>query len=143
MHDYSTCDLRIKCDKMSTELCGEVGMKRYCFKECISIRHSNDGKEENIHIHTVEIVAFIIVDETKSGLGRFSDLESIVKQVAEPYKNCYLNELEGFSERSHIEYLGEILFAKLEEELYKREIYLERFEISENPLRTYILTRRK
>ena len=118
-------------------------MKKYCFRECISIRHSKDGDVKNVHIHTVELGTYMLVDETKNKVGRFDDLESIVKEVTEPYRDCYLNELEGFADNPNIEYLGEVLFEKIEEALSKKEIYLERFEISENPLRVYILTRRK
>lgn len=118
-------------------------MKKYCFKDCITIRHSKNGNEENVHVHTVELGTYMLVDETKNKVERFDDLESIVKEVIEPYRDCYLNELEGFANDSRIEYLGEVLFEKIEETLSKKEIYLERFEISENPLRTYILTRRK
>lgn len=116
-------------------------MKAYCFRTCISISHSNDGEKENAHIHTVEIAAYVRASEDQEGLRKFDDTEVLIESSLEPFRECYLNEMEGFEENVSIEFLGETLFYKLNEKLSENGMYMERFEISETPLRTYILTR--
>lgn len=116
-------------------------MKAYCFRTCISISHSNDGEKENAHIHTVEIAAYVRASEDQEGLRKFDDTEVLIESSLEPFRECYLNEVEGFEENVSIEFLGETLFYKLNEKLSENGMYMERFEISETPLRTYILTR--
>lgn len=116
-------------------------MKTYCFRTCISISHSNDDNREHAHIHTVEIAAYVRANETQTDLRKFDDTEVLIEACLEPYQECYLNDMEGFEENVNMEYLGETLFYKLDEKLSENGMYMERFEISETPLRTYILTR--
>lgn len=116
-------------------------MKTYCFRTCISISHSNDDNRENAHIHTVEIAAYVKTNEQQSDLVRFDDMEGLIDACLEPYQECYLNEMKGFEKDVRIEYLGETLFYQLDEKLSGNGMYMERFEISETPLRTYIITR--
>lgn len=116
-------------------------MKTYCFRTCISISHSNDNNKEEAHIHTVEIAAFVRTNDEQEALKKFDDTESLIDACLEPYQECYLNDMEGFEENVSIEYLGERLFNKLDAMLSDNNMYMERFEISETPLRTYILTR--
>lgn len=117
-------------------------MRTYCFRSCVSISHSNDYNRENAHAHTVEISAFVRLEEGVSDVKEFADTEKLIDACLSPYKECYLNEIEGFEEDVSIEYMGEILFALLNRKLNDSNICMDRLEIGETPLRTYIITRR-
>lgn len=116
-------------------------MRTYCFRSCVSIRHSNNYKKENAHAHTVEIAAFVRLDDMVSDMKEFADTEKIIDACLTPYKECYLNEMEGFEKDVSIEYLGEIIFGLLDQKLNDSNICMDRLEIGETPLRTYIITR--
>lgn len=116
-------------------------MRTYCFKSCIIISHSNDNTVENKHIHTVEIAAYVRYKEVFTEIKKFEDMEVMIDSCFESYNESYLNEMPGFEEDTSIEHLGEMLFEKLDEILDDNGMFMERFEISETPLRTYILTR--
>lgn len=116
-------------------------MRTYCFRSCISISHSNDGDKEKAHAHTVEAAVFVKSDEMILDLQKCMKLENLFQQCLEPYHECYLNEMEGFGEDVSIEYLGEMLFDRISEKINEDAVYVERLEIGETPLRTYILTR--
>lgn len=116
-------------------------MRTYCFRSCISISHSNDGDKEKAHAHTVEAAAFVNSDRMILDLQKCMKLENLFQQCLEPYHECYLNEMEGFGDDVSIEYLGEMLFDRISEKINEDSVYVERLEIGETPLRTYILTR--
>ena len=116
-------------------------MRTYCFRSCVSIRHSNDYNRKNAHGHTVEVAVFVRLGEMVSDVKEFGDTEHLIASCLEPYQECYLNELTGFEENVSIEYLGETLFALLDRKLNDSDICMERLEIGETPLRTYIVTR--
>ncbi len=116
-------------------------MRTYCFRACISISHSNDYNRENAHIHTVEVTSHVRYNDIQSDLKKFDDAEEIINSCFEPYQECYLNDMEGFEETVTIEHLGETLFFQLNRKLDNNGMFLEKFEISETPLRTYIITR--
>lgn len=116
-------------------------MRTYCFRSCISISHSNDGDREKTHVHTVEVGAFVKAEGIILDLQKCIDVENVFLKCLEPYQECYLNDMEGFSEDVSIEYLGETLFYQVSEKINDGAVYVERLEIAETPLRTYILTR--
>ncbi len=116
-------------------------MRTYCFRSCISITHSNDYKKENAHGHTVEIAAFLRLDNEVLDVHKFGDTEVKIETYLAPYQECYLNEMEGFEKNVSLEYLGEVLFSTLEDRFFGSTISMERLEISETPLRTYIITK--
>jgi len=116
-------------------------MKTYCFRRCISISHSNDNDKDHAHIHTVEVSAYVKYMETQSEVIRFKEVENLLDDSLAPYQRGYLNDMEGLEENVSIEHLGEVLFFRLDEALHENGLFIEKFEISETPLRTYIITR--
>ncbi len=116
-------------------------MRTYCFRTCISISHSNDYNRENAHIHTVEVAAYVKYKEMQSDVVKFDESEVVMDSCLEKYRECYLNDMPGFEDNVSIEYLGETLFYEMDKVLDKHHMRMERFEISETPLRTYIITR--
>ena len=115
-------------------------MRTYCFRRCISISHSNNQSREHIHSHTIEVAAFIKYMESQSEVIRFREVENLLDDSLAPYQKGYLNDMEGFERDASIEHLGEVLFYHLYEILNKQGLNMERFEISETPLRTYIIS---
>ncbi|MBQ4283976.1 MAG: 6-carboxytetrahydropterin synthase [Lachnospira sp.] len=116
-------------------------MRTYCFRTCISISHSNDGVRENAHGHTVEVAAFLRLNELLSDIRKFEDTEKLIAECLSQYQEQYLNDMQGFKGDSSIENLGEILFYSLADKLDSNNIFMEKLEIGETPLRTYIVTR--
>lgn len=116
-------------------------MKTYCIRRCISICHSNSGDKAHKHIHTIEIAAYIKNMEGQFQVIRFEEIENMLDSGLALYQNEYLNDMKGFEENVSIEHLGEILFYRLDEVLNDKGLFMEKFEISETPLRTYIIAR--
>lgn len=116
-------------------------MRTHCFRECISICHSNDYNRENAHYHTVEVAAFVKYHDPEADIQRVEDVRQIVYTCFAPYRESYLNDMAGFEENVSIEQMGEILFYQLHKMLHDKELFLEKLEIGETPLRTYIVTR--
>jgi 6-pyruvoyl tetrahydropterin synthase-like protein len=116
-------------------------MRTYCFKTCISISHSNDNNRIHSHIHTVEVAAYVKYKETYTDIKKFEDAEVLIDTCLEPYRECYLNDMVGFEDNVSLEYLGERLFQQLDDKLDTNGMLMEKFEISETPLRAYIITR--
>lgn len=116
-------------------------MGTYCFKYCLSINHSNNNDEQNKHNHTVEVAVYIRYKDEQTQMVKFNDAEEIMKLCFEPYQGAYLNSMEIMEDNVTIEHLGEVLFFEVEKTLDENNIKVEKFEISETPLRTYIVAR--
>lgn len=116
-------------------------MRTYCFRSCISISHSNDKDRQKAHIHTVEVGVFVKADGIILDLQQCVYMENVFLKCLEPYQEKYLNDIEGFEDDVSIEYLGERLFYQVSGKINDGNVYVERLEIAETPLRTYILTR--
>jgi len=116
-------------------------MRIHCFKECITISHSNDYNRDNAHYHTVEVATFVKYHDLELDVTKVEDIKKIIDSCFEPYYEKYLNDMEGFEEEVTIEHLGEQLFWELNRALEYEEMFVERLEIGETPLRTYIITR--
>ncbi len=116
-------------------------MRTYCFRTCISISHSNDYNVANAHVHTLEIAAYVRFNNSISELNVFNSTENLIAESLERYKECYLNDVEGFEENVSNEYFGEVVFFRLFEIFDDSNICMEKLEIGETPLRTYIITR--
>jgi 6-pyruvoyl tetrahydropterin synthase-like protein len=105
------------------------------------ISHSSDHNREHSHLHTVEVAAYVRYRDENAELVRFGDAEILIESCLEPYKECYLNDMENFQQDASMEHLGEVFFFLLDGKLNENDMFLEKFEISETPLRTYIITR--
>ena len=113
-------------------------LKRYRLKFFIAIKHSFDGKPENLHAHTIVINCSIKTENEE--IIDFKQVESLIQSCIDKYDNKYLNDLEGFEETATIEHLGEILCFEIDEALKGIGYEMDRFEIGETPLRVYVIT---
>ncbi len=116
-------------------------MRTYCFRTCISISHSSDGNRDNAHVHTVEVAVTVRLNEMLSDIRKFEDTEKLIAGCLEQYQEQYLNDFEDFKDDAGIENLGERIFYQLEDMFGDNDISMERLEIGETPLRTYIVTK--
>lgn len=118
-------------------------MGTYCFKYCLSINHNNNNDEQYKHSHTVEVAVYIRYKDEQTHMVKFNDAEEIMKSCFEPYQGACLNSMDIMEGNVTIEHLGEVLFFEVEKVLDANNIIVEKFEISETPLRTYIVARTK
>ena len=52
----------------------------------------------------------------------------------------YLNAMEEFGGDASIEHVGDVIYQVMSEYLLKEQLFLERLEIGENPLRVYVVS---
>lgn len=110
-------------------------MKCYKIKYRLGITHSVDNDEKHKHNHILE--GEIFAKPSDNDFVEFSDMENMVNETLEEYKNKYLNDLEEFNGDANIENVGEVFWEKLFRVFEKNGWALIRLEIGENPLRIY------
>ena len=128
---------------------------RYCFRYFIPITHSADNVSEHKHSHTLEITTYIcllsgfIQDDIPGGvqngakkrsLEKFSEIEKYASAFLKRYEGKYLNAMEEFNGDASIEHVGDVVYQVMSEYLLKEQLFLERLEIGENPLRVYVVS---
>ncbi|MBE5965143.1 MAG: hypothetical protein E7252_09560 [Lachnospira sp.] len=116
-------------------------MKKYCIRKCIPISHSNDDVREHAHTHTVEVSIYTRLKDTPNEISEIQRLEKLIEDCLAPYYECYLNDKPGFENDTSIERLGDMIFYDIDEAFKNIAIDMEKLEIGETPLRTYILTK--
>lgn len=114
-------------------------MKYYRLKYRLSMSHSATNSRENEHNHVLEIELFAYPRENV--FMEFGDMERFVSGCLDCYQNHYLNDFPEFHGDTSLENVGEVLYLKLENVFEEHSWDFERFEISETPLRVYIITR--
>ena len=114
-------------------------MKCYRLKYRLTMSHSATNRRENEHNHVLEIEIFAYPQMNR--FVEFGEMEEIVSQCLDGYQNRYLNDMEEFCGDTSLENKGEILYLKLEKAFLVQGWTVERFEISETPLRVYVITK--
>ena len=114
-------------------------MPFYHIRTCLPVLHSLTGNRADSHLHSMELSMYLPVP--KDAMLQFSEVEAFLDQCLAPYKHQFLNELPEFRDAATIEQMGEVFFSRLQEALTARGLTLERLEIGESPLRTYIIRR--
>jgi 6-pyruvoyl tetrahydropterin synthase-like protein len=111
----------------------------YSYQFYLYAQHSVSisGRAGFAHPHTWSFIANFGAHKSFS---KFTEIEEIINEVIEPYQNCYLNEKEPFVKLNPtMENIGEVFYRKIEDVLKAREITIKGLEISETPVRTYVV----
>ncbi len=128
---------------------------RYCFHYYLPITHSADNNIEHKHSHTLEITTYIRLlsgfeqddIQSRSADGsqtrsreKFGEIEKYSSVFLKRYEGQYLNGLSEFDGDASIEHVGDVIYAAMGEYLLSQQLFLERLEIGENPLRVYVVS---
>lgn len=114
----------------------------YKFKYRLNAKHSFSSDTKNIHPHTFEILLFIESNKNGKQVASF-EIDEIVEQFLLSYQNQYLNDISPFNQlEPTIENMGDIFYEQLKVILSNKEFNLIQLEISETPLRVYLVSDR-
>lgn len=106
----------------------------------INMEHNLSNTEGGRHGHTLEITLIIEQPDAAFFLS-YPELDETVHHYFEEYDAKYLNEMKRFEGLPPtIENLGDILFEAMYLLLRAKGLYLIALEISETPLRVYIVS---
>ncbi len=115
------------------------GYEGFRYKYRLPIDHSFDGSIEKKHHHVIEVsVEFSSLKGAKR-VVRMRDIEDIISNILDTYRNRFINDFPEFGGDSTVENMGEVIFHKLYEAFKETEWDIDRFEISETPLRVYAI----
>ncbi|MBR5337855.1 MAG: 6-carboxytetrahydropterin synthase [Lachnospiraceae bacterium] len=115
------------------------GYEGFRYKYRLPIDHSFDGSIEKKHHHVIEISVEFSSMKGIQRVVRMRDIEDSISNILDTYRNQFINEFPEFNGDSTIENMGEVLFKRLYEYFDTTEWDLDRFEISETPLRVYAI----
>jgi len=114
----------------------------YKLKYRLNARHSFNGVKEKIHPHTFEISLYIEQIQVKT-LVAYATIDKIVELFLLEYQNQYLNDVSTFIKiEPTIENIGNIFYEALKVILREEQFNLLQLEISETPLRIYLVSDR-
>jgi len=114
----------------------------YKLKYRLNARHSFNGVKEKIHPHTFEISLYIEQIQVKT-LVAYATIDKIVELFLLEYQNQYLNDVSTFIKiEPIIENIGNIFYEALKVILREEQFNLLQLEISETPLRIYLISDR-
>ncbi len=114
----------------------------YKFKYRLNAKHSFSNGTENIHPHTFEILLFIESNRNGGQVASY-EIDEIVEQFLLCYQNKYLNDISPFNQlEPTIENMGDIFYEQLKIILSNKKFNLIQLEISETPLRVYLVSDR-
>lgn len=114
----------------------------YKLKYRLNAKHSFSNDPKNIHTHTFEISLFIESIDKDEQIA-FYEMDKIVNEFLLSYQNQYLNDISPFDQLEPIiENMGDIFYEELKVILSKKNFNLIQLEISEIPLRVYLVSDR-
>ena len=114
-------------------------MKAYHLKYRLSMSHSADNKEEHRHTHVLEIEIFVKPHDKDRIFSDFRSIEIHMNEVLDGFQGKYLNDIEIFGADASLEHTGETIYRLLSDEVERNKWHFCCLEISETPLRVYII----
>lgn len=115
-------------------------LKYYVCRYYINALHSTDNIQKNAHQHTFSFALFIEATQ-KDGLVPFHEIDHTARSYLSQYKDEYLNSMPQFRGiYPSIEWIGEVIFDHLYLIFLEKGWNFLRLEISENPLKMYIIS---
>lgn len=114
-------------------------MKYYRLKYRLNMSHSATNRRADEHHHVLEIELYAY--PKGRDFVEFGEMERLVTECLEIYQNQYFNDMADFDGDVSLEHIGEVLYRKLAENFGKQQWSFDRFEISETPLRVYVITK--
>lgn len=109
----------------------------------LNAKHSLRSDAKNIHPHTFEVSLLIEQFQLKKDVDLYSSIDSIVESFLSLYQNQYLNDISPFNQlEPSIENMGNIFYEELKAILNNEQLNLIQLEISETPLRVYLVSDR-
>jgi|GEM_PF-1095324 len=115
------------------------GYEGFRYKYRLPMDHSFDGDITKKHHHVIEIaVEFSSMKGIRRNV-RMRDIEENISYILGGYRNQYINDFPEFNGDSTIENMGEVIFRQLYKYFEETDWDLDRFEISETPLRVYAI----
>ncbi len=114
-------------------------MKIYHFKYRLGMSHSADNDREHMHKHVLEIEMYITPEDEGASFNEFDSIEKYMERVLGDLQGKYLNDIPIFGEDASLEHTGETIYKLLCDEVEKYKWHMCCFEISETPLRVYII----
>ncbi len=113
----------------------------YKYKYYLNASHSFDDVEDHKHSHTFVITLYIEME--KSGFVAFYDVDKRLDSYFRYFNGMYLNDIFREDKLSPtIENLGDMFYEELGNRLARRQMHLIQLEITENPVRSYIVSDR-
>lgn len=104
--------------------------------------HSTDNIQKNAHQHTFTFSLSIEANQ-QGGLVPFSEIDHTIRGYLSQYKGEYLNSMPQFRGiYPSIEWVGEVIFEHICLILRERGWNCLQLEVSENPLKMYIISDR-
>ena len=114
-------------------------MKYYHLKYRLKMSHSVDNIKEHAHKHVLETEFYLKPVDESNMFAEFKDIETNINDKLNVYQNRYLNEYPEFGADASLEHTGETIYGMISDNLLDKNWKLVCFEISENPLRVYII----
>ncbi len=109
----------------------------------LNAKHSLSSDAKNIHPHTFEISLLIEQLQLEIEIDLYSSIDRIVEDFLLLYQNQYLNDIPPFNQlEPSIENMGNIFYEELKVILNNKQLNLIQLEISETPLRVYLVSDR-
>ena len=112
-------------------------MKYYELKYRLPMSHSSSSDKTKSHHHVIEVTVF--AELMGQSFVEFNDMDMVLKECLDVYRNQYLNDMEEFHGDTSIENLTEVFFAKISKRFLQENWKLTKIEAGENPLRVYII----
>lgn len=117
-------------------------MTYYKLIHYLNASHSFEDLEEHAHMHTFEITLYIeVLHDQEDQI--FHRMDTYLEQYFKTYEGTYLNDNAKIRTMNpSLENIGDYFYESLRELLQEKNMKLIQLEISENPLRRYIVSER-
>ncbi len=117
-----------------------LAFKGYKLKHKLIVLHNFQDRSEpsSVYARTFEITLFI--STIKSGLIRFDEMEAVISKTLSRYSEKELTLISPFDRlEPTLENMGDVFYQMVGQNLARLDTSLEKLEISERPIETYIV----
>lgn len=117
-------------------------VKYYKYRYYFNALHSEDGEKEHARMYTFTVTLYL-KPMGKEQFVSFDEIDRIARENLKEYQGAYLNELPAFStELPTIDKIGKYLNQQFRNAMRVKQFELVQLEISDTPLRSYLISNR-
>jgi len=117
-----------------------LSFKGYKLKQKLIILQNFQDREDPSSVYGKSFEITLFISSTRQGIIRFDEMESTITRTLSRFSEKNLNQIAPFDElEPNLENIGYVLFELIRQNLARIDTVLEKLEISESPIKTFIV----
>lgn len=117
-----------------------MGFKGYKLKHKLIVLHNFKDSADSSSVYAKAFEITLFISSIKTGMIRFDEMEAVISKTLERFSEKELTLISPFDQlEPTLENMGDVFYQIIRQNLVQIDTSLEMLEISENPIKTFVV----